>query len=44
MKNISIVVDGFKEAVENNVEILGFERVEDYPSKAVKRAFLKDKI
>lgn len=30
------VVEGFKEAVENQCDFLGFERVEEYPSNRVK--------
>lgn len=41
MKNIGVVVEGFKEVVESNVlfDYLGFERVEEYPHQRVSEQF-----
>lgn len=36
LKNVAMVVEGFKEGVENQIDFLGFERVEEYPSNRVK--------
>ena len=36
LKNVSIVIDGFRDAVDEQLDFLGFERVEEYPSNRVK--------
>ena len=41
LTNVAIVVEGFKEAVENQCDFLGFERVEEYPSNRVRMDFYR---
>lgn len=36
LSNVAMVVDGFAEAIENQSEFLGFERVEEYPTNRLK--------
>jgi hypothetical protein len=42
MNNIRIVVEGFKEAIEGDLEYLVYERVEEAPPKEVMLRFHQD--
>lgn len=41
LKNVAIVVEGFREGVEEQSDFLGFQRVEEYPSNRVKLEFYR---
>ena len=34
LRNVGIVIEGFKEGVEGSQDFLGYERVEEYPRKS----------